>query len=77
MNVYYSTDANPANYCTTLVCEAGYAGSATEAEITFTTVNNRVYYLYLDGKSGAVGNYSIAITCATAPACDAEAGSWN
>ncbi len=77
LNVYYSTDANPANYCNTLVCETSYTGSATEATVTFTTVNGRVYYAYLDGKSGAEGSYSIALTCTVAPSCDADAGTWN
>lgn len=77
LNVYYSTDANPANYCNTLVCETSYTGSTQEATITFTTTNGRVYYVYLDGKSGATGNYSIDLDCVTAPPCDAEAGSWN
>jgi hypothetical protein len=77
LNIYYSTDINPANYCSTLVCEISYTGAAQEATVTFTTTNGRVYYVYLDGKSGATGNYSISLTCASAPPCDAEAGSWN
>jgi hypothetical protein len=77
LNVYYSIDANPANHCSTLTCETAYTGSAQEATVTFTTTNGRAYYVYLDGKSGATGNYSVEMTCTSSPACDAEAGSWN
>lgn len=76
LNVY-TASGTPANYCSNLTCEAAYTGAAQEATLTIPTTNGTVYYVYLDGKSGAEGSFSIAMTCTSAPACDAEAGSWN
>tara|TARA_B100000809_G_scaffold172593_1_gene169864 strand:+ start:614 stop:2215 length:1602 start_codon:yes stop_codon:yes gene_type:complete len=85
-SVTISTDASATNFdteiniyegtCTSLTCIAGDddSGSGTTSEHTFTTTNAVEYFVYVDGKGAAEGQFEISLTCSS---CAANAGTWN
>jgi hypothetical protein len=48
-------------------CSGG--GSSTGSRITPTVTAGRTYYIFVDGKSGARGTFTLNVTPPTAPAC--------
>ena len=84
--VTISTDAPTTNFdteiniyegpCTSLVCIGGDddSGTGTTSEYTFTPANGTEYFIYVDGKGSAEGQFEISLTCST---CAANAGSWD
>jgi hypothetical protein len=65
----YSCDANAA-------CEAVSSKTGTAAEqVTFTADKTKTYYIGVDGKDNAVGNYHIKLSSALCPAPVCNVGS--
>ena len=65
--------------CSSMTCVGGDndSGTGTSSSVTFSSVNGTSYFIYVDGNGIAEGTFVITATCAAAPACNANAGSWN
>ena len=58
--------------CTSLTCIGGNDdGCGSQSTYTFPTQTGTDYYIFVNGYSGATGNYTLSITCCTptAPSC--------
>jgi len=85
-SVTVSTDNSTTNFdteiniytgsCGALSCVGGDddSGSGTTSTYTFTAVNGTTYYVYVDGKGTAVGQFKISLSCV---GCSANPGTWN
>jgi len=62
--------------CAALTCVGGDDdnGSGTTSTYTFNTINGTTYYIYVDGKGTAQGQFKISLSCV---GCSANAGSFN
>jgi hypothetical protein len=85
-SVTVSTDNSTTNFdteinvfsgtCGALTCVGADddSGAGTTSTYTFTATNGTTYYVYVDGKGTAVGQFKISLSCV---GCSANPGTWN
>lgn len=76
-NTNFDTEINIyTGSCGALSCVGGDddSGSGTTSSYTFTATNGVTYYVYVDGKGTAQGQFGISLTCV---GCSANPGTWN
>jgi len=76
-NTNFDTEINVfSGTCGSLTCVGGDddSGSGTTSSYTFSATNGITYYVYVDGKGTAQGQFKISLSCV---GCSANPGTWN